>query len=269
MEDIQKVIDKLAEDYLTDLDKEELEAFKKNIGKQYYQPDDQKTYVYTEVCYNNDKYILEKQAFYKQIDKIKKEALLKVIQNKYTKYYSDIIDYSSPEELAKILPDLAELKKKQEDLGDIKSGPIMFITISPEKSVGPFELIKYLEKFVKLKFVKKYLYVLEQRYNGEPNEEYKKEGDGMHAHLLLDKETYKFSHVKRDCQRVFKNMVCNIDYQYRLERDIGKTQKYMTGEKKDPSKQIKQNYDKVWRQAMGLKNFYGDLFQEIDNRPSA
>lgn len=264
MEDIQRVIDMLGNDYMTDIEKEMINSFKDNIGKQFYDADDKKSYIYTETQFENDKKIREKTAFLNQIEKIKKEALMKVIQNKYTKYYSDIIDYSTPEELAKILPDLAELKKKQEDMDDVKTGPIMFITFSPPSTVGPFELIKYLEKLVKLKFIKRYLYVLEQRYDGVPNEKYKKEGDGMHAHLLINKDTYKFSHVKRDVRRVFKDMVCNIDFAYRIERDLEKTQKYMLGAKKDPHKQIKQNYDRVWRQAMGLKNFYGDYFDKID-----
>lgn len=266
MEDIQKVIDLLGTDYLSDVEQEMINSFRNNIGKEYYDAEDKKTYLYTESQFENDKKIREKTAFLKQVEKIKKDALLKVIQNKYTKYYSDIIDYAEPEQLAKILPDLASLKEKQEEMEDLKTGKIMFITFAPQKSVDVYELIKYLEQLTKFKFIKKYLYVLEQRFDGEPNEKYKKEGDGMHAHLLIDKDTYKTSHVKRDVRRVFKNMVCNIDYAFRSERDIGKTQKYMIGDKKDPSKQIKQKYDRVWRQAMGLKNFYGDLFQDMDEQ---
>lgn len=245
---------------------EEIRGVLNSIVNENYTKED---LAYIEMVSKDDNFkellsIKESNVLHREILKIRKEALLNVVKQKFHRYYSNIIDLSTPEELATVLPELAELKKKEEDLDDIKSGPIMFITISPENTVGVYELIKYLEKLVKLKFIKKYLYVLEQRFNGEPNDNYKKEGDGLHSHLLINKEVYKTSHVKRDVGRIFKNMVCNVDYKFIKERDVPKVQNYMIGEKSDDSKKIKQNYDRVWRKAMGLKNFYGDLFQDMD-----
>lgn len=268
MEDIQNIVNLLGADCLDDTDKEFIEMLKKNINENYYDNEDKKTYKYTELQFNNDKIIRERRAFENQLVKMKKEALMQVIKQKYIRYYSNIIDASTPEELHKVLPELADLKKKEEELTDAKSGPVMFITISPALSVGVYELIKYIEKLTKFKFIKKSLYVLEQRFDGMPTENYKAQGDGLHAHLLINKGDYKFSHVKRDCARVFANTTVNLDYKFIRDRDIQKVQNYMVGEKADDSKKKKQEIDKIWRRAMGLKNFYGDLFEELD-KPSA
>lgn len=262
MEEIRNLLNSISKDSLNDDDKSLIQGMESLIGCDRY--DNMYENKYTEESQRMAIELVEKNALRRELLKMRKEVLLNVVKQKYHKYYSNIIDLASPDELMTVLPELAELKRKEEETVDAKSGPIMFITVSPEKSVGVYELIKYLQRLLKMKFVKKYLYVLEQRYNGEINEMYKKEGDGLHSHLLIEKGDYKTSHVKRDVGRVFKDMVCNLDYKFIKEADLQKVQNYMVGEKADESKQLKQHYDKVWRKAMGLKNFYGDLFMEMD-----
>lgn len=188
---------------------------------------------------------------------LRKQSLKRCIERKLDAYYMDKLNNS--DDLNELLPILKEIRADEEKNDNVKSSRFCFITFSPNSVVGVFDLIKLVDKLIKLQYVKKYLYVVEQRYDGGDKG---KLGDGLHIHLLIDKGDYRFSHLKRDVQRIFKNMICNIDYSLRRETDVAKTQKYMVGDKKDEYKQLKQVQDKLYRQQMGLRDYYGELFVE-------
>lgn len=191
---------------------------------------------------------------------IRAEALKKVLLQKYVNYYSRLIDSGEYDDL---LPVIKKIHQEEEKDDDCKKSDYCFITFSPrELKMKPLEFIRLMERICKLSFIKKYLYVVEQRYNGIPNENYKEIGDGIHTHLLIEKGDYRLSHLKRDCARVFKNVICNIDYKNIKKIDLMKVQGYMIDLKKEEYKQEKQLYDKEFRKLHDLRDYYGDKFDE-------
>lgn len=187
------------------------------------------------------------------------EALSHVLRNKYISYYNQLIETETVEEL---LPTLKKIKEQRDDVDNITNSDILFITIAPaEGELNPLNFLKLLTRFCSFKWIKQYIFVLEQRFNGIENEKYKKLGDGLHAHILLDKNKHKLSHVKRDFARVFGTYTVNVDWSFRHVRDILKTQGYMISLKKDEDKQVKQGQDEKFRDQVGLKKFYGNIWE--------
>lgn len=188
---------------------------------------------------------------------LRRKALEQVILEDYKRHYREILASGVIDE---ILPIYKKIHEEEDKLDDVLKSDYMFITISPQElKMKPFELLKYMERIVKFSWIKRYCYVLEQRFNGVPDEKYKELGSGIHSHLLIRKD-YKLSHVKRDINRVFKSINTNIDFKLIKEKDLIKVQGYMTGDKKEEFKQIKQEQDRIWRDKEGIKHYYGEEF---------
>lgn len=213
---------------------------------------EERYYYENETEENKEIFMTNKKYFYDK--KLKTEALRKVLLRKYESYIIDLIEN---EDEAELLPTLQKLREKEIKNDDKINSDFVFITISPVNTVDYIELIQYAEKFVKLKFIVNYCYVLEQRFSGVPDERHKKLGDGMHMHFFIQKSDYKPSHVRRDVKRIFAKIKCNIDVSFRYERDIDKTFNYILGSKKDEEKQKKQEQDVIWRLENKIKPFYG------------
>lgn len=199
-----------------------------------------------------------KRKYYQYDKELRKASLKRVIERRLDSYYMDKLLNSN--DLEELLPVFKEIREDEEKKDIIKQSKYCFITYSPPPSspLDVFEFIRLVDKVAKFSYIKKYMYVVEQRFDGVPNEKYKRPGDGMHIHLLIDKGEYRQSHLKRDNDRVFKNHVMNIDIKLIRESDLFKVSKYMIGEKKDPSKQVKQEQDKVYRTMFDLRDYYGD-----------
>ena len=117
--------------------------------------------------------------------KFKMDALKKVLEKKYYQYYCNLIEDVTADDTAGVLPVISKMKVKEDKEEMIKNSDYVFLTICPAKGAGVFEVIKYVERFVKLKFVKQYLYVLEQRFcENEDDKVNVKLGDGLHVHIL-------------------------------------------------------------------------------------
>ena len=143
---------------------------------------------------------------------------------------------------------------------DNKYGNVLFITINPRPDVLLEEFMKAMNKFKSKVWIEDYIYVYEQR--GITEEE---SGKGFHAHFLLWKPDNKKSHeVIRETKNTFKN-ICSIDNPSILniknckDEDIEKRKNYMLGHKNteiDPSKQVKQEIDLIWRNRNNIENCY-------------
>ena len=143
---------------------------------------------------------------------------------------------------------------------DNKYGNVLFITINPRPDVLLEEFMKAMNKFKSKVWIEDYIYVYEQR--GITEEE---SGKGFHAHFLLWKPDNKKSHeVVRETKNTFKN-ICSIDNPSILniknckDEDIEKRKNYMLGHKNadiDPSKQVKQEIDLIWRNRNNIENCY-------------
>lgn len=143
---------------------------------------------------------------------------------------------------------------------DNKYGNVLFITINPRPDVSLEEFIKSMNKFKSKVWIEDYIYVYEQRGTTE-----QESGKGFHAHILLWKPDNKKSHeVIRETKNTFKN-ICSIDNPSILniknckDEDIEKRKNYMLGHKNteiDPSKQVKQEIDLIWRERNNIENYY-------------
>lgn len=143
---------------------------------------------------------------------------------------------------------------------DNKYGNVLFITINPRPDVSLEEFIKVMNKFKSKVWIEDYIYVYEQR--GTTAQE---SGKGFHSHILLWKPDNKKSHeVIRETKNTFKN-ICSIDNPSILniknckDEDIEKRKNYMLGHKNietDPSKQVKQEIDLIWRERNNIENYY-------------
>lgn len=206
---------------------------------------------YSKMPYGND--AME----YKGYQVLRQKAFERCVMRRMEKFYDSQIDAGAFDE---IMPIFKEIRKMEEAKDDVKKSNFYFITIAPaDLYMNPFELMKLADKFCKLCFIKNSFYVVEQRFDGEPNEKYKKVGDGIHLHILCDKGDYRFSHTRRDLTRI-----CGKDYNIKIdmirEKDLPNLKNYMLGDKKDESKQLKQIQDKIFREKEGLRDYYGDIW---------
>lgn len=240
MEDIKFLLDVMVNETLTKEDIDTLQSY-----KDFNMPLEA-----TEVFLNNKRYELDK--------KFRVEALRDVLKKKYYNYYKTLIE---TEDVGELLPTLKKIKEMEDKEPEIKKSNIMFITLAPaENEISVDNFVKKTIEFCEFKYVKQYVFVIEQRFNGVPNDKYKKLGEGMHIHILWDKGEHKLSDIKRDFKRKFAGYEINTDFSFRHQRDLFKTQNYMLGEKKDTDKQIKQQQDSIWREKSGLKEFWGTKF---------
>lgn len=198
---------------------------------------------------------------YKGYQVLRQKAFERCVMRRMEKFYDAQIDKGAFDE---IMPIFKEIRKDEEETDNIRKSQWYMLTFCPQDLyLDPFEFMKLIERIRKFKWVIHSFYVIEQRFNGEPNDKYKKEGDGIHIHMLMDKGDYKHSAVKRDVQRVFRDYAeyrINIDYRMIREAHLGNYKSYMLGDKKDPSKQIKQQQDKIWRDKVGLREYYGEVW---------
>lgn len=257
---IQGILRKLALKNITEGDEQLLKMLKS--PEPVWRPDNDPSPFDTDLEYKQRQIDYIESKYIKEFEERKMmESLERVLSRHYDAYFTNLLFNEDVEGLLPTFNKIKEMKKKQEDMdGDFKSN-YSFITISPVNTVGWLELFKQCEKFAKLKFVKQYIFVLEQRYDGIPNDKYKIPGDGLHVHLLIDKGDYKPSHLKRDIYRIFNEEKNNINIQYRRPEHVIRTQEYMTGQKDDEEKQKKQIYDKEWRQKENIKEYYGTLYE--------
>lgn len=189
------------------------------------------------------------------------QALRDVILQKKKSYFSTMIDTGIADERFPIFKELREFNDK-----NIKSDYV-FVTVCPDPklNVSILDILASIKKIDKKTWIKRKLYVIEQR--GENEQEL---GKGTHLHFLLEKGDYRFSHVKREFGAAFVRMgdPSNpgfLDIKMVKEKDIPNWQNYITQRKKDPSKWIKQDMDKLFRQKYNIPDYYGKLFAEDVN----
>lgn len=189
---------------------------------------------------------------------IRQKAFERCVMRRMEKFYDAQIDAGAFDE---IMPIFKEIRKMEDETDNLRKSNYYHITLAPKDLyLNPFEFMKLVDRIIKFTYVKNAFYVLEQRFNGEPNEKYKRLGDGIHIHILMDKGDYKHSHLKRDVERVIKEHRINTCFQMIRERDLPKLKEYLIGKKADESKQIKQEHDKIWREQEGLRGHYGNIW---------
>lgn len=151
---------------------------------------------------------------------------------------------------------LQQLREEIKDNEDNKATDWTLITINPYLHTKMNELKLVIEKLVSKKWITTYTYTYEQR--SETNEEYK----GFHCHLLLYRKDIPNSQMYREVRNTCKH-ICDTSNTHILnfrnlktDDDVKKAYNYITGQKADVNKHIKQMIDKEFRQFYYLKSYY-------------
>ena len=132
----------------------------------------------------------------------------------------------------------------------ITKPPYALITINPYPTITLDELVKYVNKFKKRKFIDSYLYVYEVR---------KEDYSGLHCHMLV-KYNCKPYDLKRNSKSTFKNVCdesnpCILNFKF-IEEDILQSKiEYLSGNKKD-EKQPGVIATRQYRVENGLQKIY-------------
>lgn len=206
--------------------------------------------------------------------RIKSQAREEFERNIYKKYFSLQLrngQYGSPiitelNNQIKVMQD-AELEKQ-----DAKNPIGYFITLCPHPDlVLPQETFKLVKDMVSKVWIKNYVYSFEQR--GITEEEI---GKGVHSHIIVLRDGYRPSKADKELRytagkygdtSIDKTVYYKSDPIYnRLE--LRNRVQYIVGEKKSTEhnhKDIKQFYDKPFRDRFGLKDYYekGDIINEV------
>ena len=135
-----------------------------------------------------------------------------------------------------------------------------FITINPKPGITLPQFIKKIEKLANRSIFTECTYVYEQR--GKTESEM---GKGMHAHLLAKRNlNYKPSKVRELIQNTVKTLVkSQTDPRWVNVRHLGENwakdkKEYIMGTKTGSGKDIKQDFDKIWRLKNNLKVYYNN-----------
>lgn len=140
--------------------------------------------------------------------------------------------------------------------------PYMFITVNPKPDCTLVQFQQLIHKMLLKKWLKSYVYVLEQRSTNE-----EEIGKGFHMHIIIKKPDGKsVAHMIREIASTFKK-VCDISNYHCYntkqisEEEYKRKLVYILGRKQDVDKEAKQDIDRLWRQRMNIKSFY---FSNID-----
>lgn len=186
---------------------------------------------------------------------IKRGAFREELHNVYRSYFRLQIQEGRFDEL---IPDLAEVRDFIDNEKDKKkTSEYLWITINPRSSVNIIEFKQILQKSLTKPWIKGYCAVIEQRGCSEDEI-----GKGFHAHIILNKGDYRFTHARREFQSSYRK-VCDIqnfhtfNFSYCFENDLKNRHNYILGHKKDPEKHIKQIFDKKFRNIYNIPSYYG------------
>lgn len=143
-------------------------------------------------------------------------------------------------------------------LKDKEHAEIIFITINPRDDV-PFEEFKScMEKISRKKWLKRFLYVFEQRGTTPDTA-----GFRPHGHLIVYRDGKKPSQVIREISNTVKHItnvehdeIFNIRFVNEDDENVKRVFNYVLGTKASEDKHEKQEMDIIWRTKIGIKKFY-------------
>lgn len=197
----------------------------------------------------NKKTLEVQRTFYDAKDKGFNQALTQFWKN----YYLFKLNKG---DLDSAIMGLQALREEIRDNEDSKSADWTLITINPYLHIKMSEFKLVVEKLISKKWITTYTYTYEQR--SETNEQYK----GFHCHLLLYRKDKCNSSMYREIRNTCK-AICDtsnthiLNFRHlRTDEDVKKAYNYITAQKADSNKHIKQMIDKEFRNFYYLKSFY-------------
>lgn len=195
-----------------------------------------------------------------EIDLVKRLAMRKALVSIYSQYYICQIYDGKFDEIA---PKLKLIREELDLSKDKRATDWMFITINPKDSVSIKLILQTMEKLVSKKWIEQYIYVIEQR--GIEDEDVR----GIHAHLLLHRNTKKPAQLKREIQNTCLK-ICDVSNPHILnfrylptDKDVVQSHNYITGTKADVEKHPKQAKDIYFRKYYNIQPFYRSEILDI------
>lgn len=155
----------------------------------------------------------------------------------------------------------ASLKERKES----SIQPYMFITVNPNATCSIVDFRALINKMLLKVWLVSYVYVIEQR--GQSEEEL---GKGFHLHIIIKKPDNKSTaHIVREIGSTFKKVCDTSNYHCYNTKSISEEEyirklEYILGTKEstlDNRKDLKQHFDKLFRERMFIDPFY---FSNID-----
>jgi len=186
-----------------------------------------------------------KISFEKLLQKSALESLKSRIKNKFNTYWDKMLDEIKDQH--PIFNSIEEIEEKTEWL---------FITINPRPDVEFNTFKQIITKISQKKWMQLYYYVYEQRGINESEL-----GKGFHSHILINRCGKKHSQIRSEIANTIKH-ICDTsnphcyNIQYCKNTDLEKRKNYILGTKAPEDKQIKQTMDIIWREHLGLENYY-------------
>jgi len=184
----------------------------------------------------------------------KRRAMERVVSQYYYNHFNKLIMEENVEE---ILPLFKQIKQ---DINDVKDNTnFIFLNVNPAPNHSLLSFQQLIEKSLKKKWIKSFLYVLEQRGENE-----KEAGKGFHTHIIIEKdETKQYTQCIKELARSFSKVCDTTNYHLFngtkiKNEDIEKRRNYILGRKADETKWLKQDMDIIWRQEYFLKSYYGN-----------
>lgn len=146
------------------------------------------------------------------------------------------------------------IKNRNGDGGNM--APAYLVTVNPKPGTELSAFKKKVEKYAKSKMIRSAQWAFEQRGACDVDK-----GNGMHVHIVVRQRGDYFNGVFcSNTRRAFKNFVGNerhVDIRpLKTEQDVVKACAYIGGDKEDPSKGIKCQFDVSWRQENNLDPMY-------------
>lgn len=203
-----------------------------------------------------------------------KKALETAIFKRFVKYFEAQIENGEFDENEQI-------KIANEYLADNSTGKfiktdLMYLTIRPQEEYNNIEMlplfIKQIAKLCNKKWIKNYLYVIEQ--SGMTKERL---GFGFHAHILIhhDSDNKKFSEFKKEIANSVKDLGVKpnggIDIKNCIKEQAYKNYRnYLLGNKdcskeRNKDKKVKQQLDIPFRERYNIKPYYTNSLEFFEN----
>lgn len=159
--------------------------------------------------------------------------------------------------------DLKDRYKEDEKIENtLEMTEFMFLTVNPPDEYNLKKSHEYVQSFCNKLHIKKYIYAIEQK--GLTEETIHQ----PHFHILFTHDYTKKSLLLRETQSSFKKIFGDGVKNYHwvnlkhcaTENDIRKRLYYILEDKKDLTKQTKQQIDKIFRKKKNLKDYYTNDF---------
>jgi len=202
--------------------------------------------------------------YFAKYKRLAKEDFIKKLymENIRLKSLSDPIFREQNPEIAALVDENSKLRQSLDEKNDDKKVPAYFFTIRPPETVSWDEFYKTTQAAMKKKWLTQYIYAYEQVGTSSDMV-----GHGKHFHALIFLNGKKLSHMKREFKSTFKYIIDfdhdNLDNFYNfkpcVEKDIKNRINYIVGDKHSTAatqKDVKQQYDIIFRQQKGIKPYY-------------